>query len=308
MFIAPSPKARPAQISTSNVQGGRRLIHTGWYTTTYLQTAGSVKYVVKVSNPGRDVGDSRAAIRREARVLEMLQRDHPHPCIVEFFEMRESMACSYLAEEYVEGQSLDQRLFPDSVAEPRPLSLSQALWVTFCIAWALVHIHEKGLVHRDLKPENVYLGPIKDSQSIGFEVKVGDFAFATEEGGEVAGAPSGMVFFSAGYFHFRISEDHIETSTRQRDFCALGYILYEALTGRRAQELSEKERGRRAGDLWAAIDRECERFPEKVMAMDRPPEVRELVNRLTKSNGREGFAEAREIIEYILSLPEQMRS
>ena len=76
-------------------------------------------------------------------------RAQPHICPV--FDVGEQDGVSFLVMEYLEGETLSQRL------EKSALPLDQALRYAIEIADALDKAHRQGIVHRDLKPGNIML-------------------------------------------------------------------------------------------------------------------------------------------------------
>src|SRR5262249_25928080 len=72
-----------------------------------------------------------------------------HPNIVQVFDVGEHIGASYLAMELVSGTSLADRLATG------PMPASDAAELIECLARAVEHAHQKGVVHRDLKPANV---------------------------------------------------------------------------------------------------------------------------------------------------------
>src|SRR5262249_3599656 len=91
--------------------------------------------------------DVRARFEREARALASLS--HPHICSV--FDVGQQAGTDYLVMEYLEGQTLAQRL------EKGPLPVDDALKTAIQVAEALDKAHRQGIVHRDLKPGNIML-------------------------------------------------------------------------------------------------------------------------------------------------------
>jgi eukaryotic-like serine/threonine-protein kinase len=95
----------------------------------------------------------RARLEREAKVIAGL--NHPHICVLhdvgEHPLPGSGEATLYLVMEYLEGQTLAERLAKG------PLPLRQALAIGVEIADALSAAHRRGVVHRDLKPGNVML-------------------------------------------------------------------------------------------------------------------------------------------------------
>ncbi len=99
---------------------------------------------------------------QEARLVSTLS----HPNITMIYEIGQSEdGAHFIAMEYVEGQTLRQRMMA------RRLSLDEALEITTQVATALVAAHGAGITHRDIKPENLML------RQDGY-VKVLDFGLA----------------------------------------------------------------------------------------------------------------------------------
>ncbi|MDA2928026.1 serine/threonine protein kinase, partial [Acidobacteria bacterium AH-259-G07] len=104
---------------------------------------------------------ARKRFLREAKSAAAL--DHPYICHIH--EIGEADGKNFIAMEYVEGQTLKDKLAIGS------LPLKEALNTAAEIAEALETAHEKNIVHRDLKPSNIMLTPKG-------HVKVMDFGLA----------------------------------------------------------------------------------------------------------------------------------
>src|SRR5688572_29820333 len=89
----------------------------------------------------------RERFEREAKAISALS--HPHICAL--FDIGSQDGTDYLVMEYLEGESLADRL------EKGPLPIDQVLRYGTEIAGALERAHRAGIVHRDLKPGNVIL-------------------------------------------------------------------------------------------------------------------------------------------------------
>ena len=74
-----------------------------------------------------------------------------HPNILTIYEFAVSDGTHFLATEYVEGQTLREKLQSDQLAIAEALSIAEQ------IAFALSAAHAAGIVHRDLKPENLMI-------------------------------------------------------------------------------------------------------------------------------------------------------
>jgi eukaryotic-like serine/threonine-protein kinase len=94
-----------------------------------------------------DRADLRERFEREARTIASL--NHPHICTI--YDVGHQDGTDYLVMEYLEGETLAQRLLNG------PLLSEQVLQYAIQIADALDKAHRKGITHRDLKPGNIML-------------------------------------------------------------------------------------------------------------------------------------------------------
>ena len=91
--------------------------------------------------------DRRRRFFQEARAASVL--NHPH--ILTIYEVGEDDGAPYIAMEYVEGDTLRQKI------KARALQLKQSLDIAIQIADGLGKAHDAGIIHRDLKPENLMI-------------------------------------------------------------------------------------------------------------------------------------------------------
>jgi eukaryotic-like serine/threonine-protein kinase len=167
----------------------------------------------------------RARFLREAELISRL--NHPNICAI--FDAGEHNGLTYLVMEYVVGESLEQRLVAGA------LPWRTAVEFGAQIAAAIDAAHSHGIVHRDLKPANVML-----AQS---GVKLLDFGIAKllrppTDGGSVAPTQSLTSEHKiVGTLNYMAPEqlEGREIDARA-DVFALGAVLYEMLTGRKAFE------------------------------------------------------------------------
>src|SRR5436190_2321992 len=162
---------------------------------------------------------------QEARAASALN----HPNIITIYEIQEIDSTQVIATEFVEGETLRQRM------NRAPLALGETLNISIQISDALSAAHKAGIIHRDIKPENVMLRPD------GY-VKILDFGLAKLTELPAASTPaeaptlhvrtgSGIVMGTAGY----MSPEQARglTVDARSDIFSLGALLYEMVARRK---------------------------------------------------------------------------
>ena len=91
--------------------------------------------------------DRRLRFLQEARAASAL--NHPH--ILTVYEIGEVDGKPFMATEYVQGDTLRQKI------KSRPLAIRDVLEISLQISEGLRKAHEHGIIHRDLKPENLMI-------------------------------------------------------------------------------------------------------------------------------------------------------
>ena len=171
----------------------------------------------------------RERFEREAKAVSSL--NHPHICTLH--DVGEQDGIHYLVMEYVEGDTLQQRL------EKGRLPLDQALEYAIQIADALDKAHRQGVVHRDLKPGNIMI--TKSG------TKLLDFGLAKLKGDAGAVSPlsqmptqdpsapltaEGTIIGTLQY----MAPEQLEgkEADARTDIFAFGSVVYEMVTGKKA--------------------------------------------------------------------------
>jgi TolB-like protein/tetratricopeptide (TPR) repeat protein/predicted Ser/Thr protein kinase len=238
---------------------------------------------------------SNAALRerfdREARAISKL--NHPHVCTL--YDVGHQDGIDFIVMEYLEGETL-----ADALARG-PLSLRQVYRFAGEIADALDKAHRLGIVHRDLKPGNIML--TKSG------AKVLDFGLAKYESAapdEVTEATQqkpltaeGSIIGTMQY----MAPEQLEggDADARTDIFALGSILYEMVTGRRAFD------GKSRASLIAAI---MEREPPPISTIQpmTPAALDSLVRRCLAKDPDDRLQSARDLAFSLQEIDDRSRS
>src|SRR6266404_1769511 len=177
-----------------------------------------------------DRSELRERFEREARTIASL--NHPHICTL--FDIGRQDGIDYLVMEYLEGETLAQRLVKGS------LPLEQVLQYAVEISDALDKAHRKGVTHRDLKPGNIMLTKTGTKLlDFGLAKLKQEVAPANAQLSELPTAndpltAQGTIIGTLQY----MSPEQLEGKEvdARTDIFAFGAVVYEMATGKRAFE------------------------------------------------------------------------
>ena len=273
----------------------------GPYEVLGLLGAGGMGEVYRAHDPrlGRDVAlkviltegePSAERLKRfedEARAVARLS----HPNVLSVFDVGAHDGRPYVVFELLEGETLHQRL------RTGPLPLRSAVETAVQACRGLQAAHARGILHRDLKPENLFL------TSDGF-VKILDFGLAKLTRGDGAEAGTGRTQTVAGVVmgtpaYLSPEQARGGEADPRSDLFALGAILYEALSGRRAFS------GATAAETISAILHE-DPPPVRTASGPLPGPVERVVRRCLAKEPGERFHSAHDLafaLEAVLDRP-----
>ncbi len=240
--------------------------------------------------------DLRQRFEREARAIAGL--NHPNICAV--YDIGSHEGVDFLVMEHLEGERLSERL------KKGPLPFKQLLQVAMEITSALEQAHRRGVVHRDLKPGNIMLTE--------GGAKLLDFGLAKQTGG--AGAlralslpnarqnarstmesltEEGMILGTVEY----MAPEQVEgkEADARSDIFALGTVIYEMATGRRAFE------GKSQASLMAAI-LTSQPVPMTRLQPQTPPALEHVVQRCLAKNPDQRWQSAHDLANELKQIAE----
>jgi serine/threonine protein kinase len=155
----------------------------------------------------------RRRFDREAQIAQRVI--HPH--VVPVVETGEQDGIPYLAQKFIAGGSLEDRIKRDG-----NLPLAEAVRICTAVASGLDALHAHGLIHRDVKPANILI----DDDGTPY---IADFGLAKDRDASVL-TKAGQALGSMDY----MAPEQIrgEEVTAQSDVYALGCVMFECMSGK----------------------------------------------------------------------------
>ncbi len=229
----------------------------------------------------------RQRLLREAEYASRLNEPH----IASIYDVVEDGDETFLVMEYVEGQTLRQRL-------AQPLGVEEFLAIAVQCAAPLAAAHERRVVHRDIKPENIMLTPAG-------QVKILDFGVAKVLPRQDETATQNQVSTQSGLFGgtlaYMAPEVLLEKESDGRaDIFSLGVIFYEALTGRHPF---------RAGSFIATSQRVLQEIPPPLSQSNPriPAELERIVGKMLAKDPDDRYATAADLLVDLRALQRSKR-
>lgn len=254
----------------------------------------SRKIALKVL-PGAFTQDQERLRRfeQEARATSALN----HPNILTIFEIGEADGRHYIATEFIEGETLGQR-----IAVGPPLKLRETLDIAEQLTSALSAAHGAGIVHRDVKPENIMIR--RDGI-----VKVLDFGLAklaqTQSGRSgpedstraLVKTKTGVVMGTVAYMSPEQARG-LPLDART-DIWSLGVVIYQMLTG------SAPFSGATSSDTLVSI---LEREPRSLQSFspELPEELEWIVTKALTKDFDDRYQTAREMLNDLHRLKQRL--
>ncbi len=164
--------------------------------------------------------DLVARFTREAAVVAGLE--HPH--IVHVFDVGAHDGVPFLAMEYLDGETLGQRL-----AREGRLPCADAVDLLLGVVSADAAAHARGVIHRDLKPDNVFLARMPAGPPV---ARLLDFGVAKVLAADVALTGTRGFLGTPLYMSPEQAAESREL-TGASDQWSIAVILYECVTGAR---------------------------------------------------------------------------
>ena len=176
-----------------------------------------------------DNAEAKERFGREARAISSLS----HPNICHLYDVGSEGEIDYLVMEYLEGETLADRL------RKGPLPLEQVLKVGTAICKGLENAHKTGVIHRDLKPGNIMLTKA-DTKLLDFglakpvALKSAPNVLTLTAGPDYPLTAEGKIM---GTFRY-MSPEQVEGKAAdvRSDIFSLGAVFYEMVTGKAAFE------------------------------------------------------------------------
>lgn len=284
MLLSPGTRLGPYEITGLAGTGGMGQVYRA--RDTRLDRTVAIK--VLAANPAEHA-QMRERFDREARAVSSL--NHPHICTLHDIGRAEGV--DFFVMEFLDGETLASRLARG------PLPPDQAIRTAVEIADGLARAHAAGIVHRDLKPGNIFL---TESGS-----KLLDFGLAKSCAPMIGDASTSLPMTAAnlteqgtilGTFQYMAPEqlEAHEVDARS-DIFALGSVLYEMVTGRKAFE------GKSRASVTAAI---LERQPPTMATTQplTPPYLEHIVQRCLVKDPDSRWQTARDLEQELRWLAE----
>jgi hypothetical protein len=215
----------------------------------------------------------RRRFLREARAAAAVRHDN----VVAIYAVEEQ-PLPYLVMEYVEGETLQQRL--DRVG---PLDVPALLRIGMQVARGLAAAHAQGVIHRDIKPANILL------ENGSERVKISDFGLA-RSADDASASQSG--FIGGTPLYMAPEQARGEALDHRADLFSLGSVLYVMVSGRPPF---------RAPTTLAVLQRVAADTPRPIREII--PEVPEwlcaLIARLHAKRPEDRFASAQQVADLL---------
>ncbi len=208
-----------------------------------------------------------------------------HPNICTIHEIDEEGGKSFIAMEYVEGQSLRAKI------EKGPLEIDEALNISMQVAEGLEEAHKKGIIHRDIKSANIMV--TEKGQA-----KVMDFGLAKVKGATLL-TREGTTLGTVAYMSPEQARG--EEVDNRSDIWSLGVVMYEMLSGQ-LPFIGDRE----ASVLYSVVHEEPKSL--KAIKPDIPVELQQIIYNALKKKRESRYSSTSEMLKDLKKYQDVLRA
>ena len=234
-----------------------------------------------------------------------------HPNIITIFEIAQQDDNHFIAEEYVEGETLRQLLTDPQTNKQRSLGLENALDIAIQITRALKAAHTAWIIHRDIKPENIMVrddGLVKvvdfgiaklDEQSDDFATRKSQYGTSDHSNDSSLTVP-GLIMGTASYMSPEQARG--EQLDGRTDLFSLGILIYEMIAGSRLFS------GPTHVQAIERLQQSDEVVRHRLKMGHFPKELQRILRRALQSNREDRYASASELLEDLIRFKQRLES
>jgi TolB-like protein/Flp pilus assembly protein TadD/predicted Ser/Thr protein kinase len=227
--------------------------------------------------------------KHEAKAASALN----HPNVATIYEVGEAEGMSYIAMEYVEGETLNSKI------DGRPLASTEILDIAAQVADALDEAHTRGITHRDMKSANIMV-------TARGQAKVLDFGLAKFSGprwiSEMAAQTVTQPGVVMGTVQYMSPEQALGKNVDHRtDIFSFGVVVYEMATGRLPFS---------AGTATETIERITHAQPEAISRFnyDVPAELERIARKCLEKDPERRYQSVKELLVDLKNLKRDSNS
>ena len=207
-----------------------------------------------------------------------------HPNICTIHEIDEEEGKSFIAMEYVEGQTLKNKI------DRGPIAVGEAVNISIQVAQGMEQAHIKGIIHRDIKSANIMVTDMG-------QAKIMDFGLAKVKGGTLL-TREGTTLGTVAYMSPEQARG--EEIDHRSDIWSLGVVLYEMFSGR-LPFLGDRE----ASILYSVVHEEPK--PIKTIKPGVAPELLQIIGRALKKKPESRYQSAGEMLKDLSRYRDRLR-
>ena len=256
-----------------------------------LDTKLNRKVAIKVLKRDSVADDNlRKRLVREAQAAAKL--DHPNICSI--YDVNESESLTYIVMQYIEGETLADKM------DRSPLAISAFLSLAVQAAEGLAEAHRYDIVHRDIKPHNLMITPRGQLKILDFglakQMRPDDDVDRDAKTATLLSTPGHIIGTMPYMSPEQVQGEPLDACS---DIFSLGVTFYEVLAGK--HPFKDKSTAITMSRILLSDPIPTEQFQAHVS-----PELQALLNKMLSKNKEQRYQTADELLTDLRRLPAKL--